>query len=132
MAIVALSPEDKSLVRYHMGYPDIDTAQYLLGGVTFSVPTQFLLENQMNQVRDTAVPRIQQLTGILETIEQQMVDALGRLRAVKADVVTLNPTEHLDLEVQYKRWQNKLAMILNAYVNPSSNGGVYGINARMV
>lgn len=131
--MAAFSDADKARIRYHLGYPNVDSTLQSYGGVMFAGQAQFSLDYAMNNVMNTSVALITKNLDILDQIETQMVAALERLQAAKADVVTLNPTEHADLQGQYAYWQNRLSMQLSVPVNPyKPNNGASGLNMRRV
>ena len=130
---VAFSDTDKERIRYHMNYPNIEIGAQLLGGTAFSTEVSFILEYNMNNMRPEGYNRVMSMLNILDQIELQMVDALTRLKAAKADVVTLNANEHLSLQEQYVYWQDRMAKQLSVPVNPlpPPRTGMNGINARV-
>ena len=119
----------KARVRTHLGYPATDATLIQQGGVGYVGEAAFVLEYAMNTISDDGVVTGIKYLDIMDTIETQMVDALQRLQASKADVVTLNPTEHLDLQTQYGYWQKRLARLMN--VSVFEERGTHGINFRI-
>jgi hypothetical protein len=126
--MASLSSDDKMRVRTHLGYPDTDTIGQGYAGLVWSSDNLNQLEYAMNEVREGAIPTIQKFLSYLDRIEAQQIDALGRLRAVKADVVTLNKDEHSELLVQYKHWQGRLATQIGARVNPFQESSGVSLN----
>lgn len=130
---VALDDALKVKVRYHLRYPQVDSATLIAFGILYAGTNQFVIERAMNNVADLAVPEIQRVVANMDAIETQMVDANQRLQASKADVVTLNPNEHLGLESTYSYWQQRLSEMLSVEINPNtpSGSGAGGINVRI-
>lgn len=117
--MVALAAADKERVRYHLNYQNIDTGSPVYLGLVVWEADQSVLERNMdNLLDDAARERIKKILVFLDTIEDQMIAALERLQASKADVVTLNPHEHEQLIEQYRYWQKRLAYQLGVQVNP--------------
>ncbi len=128
---IQLQETDKVRVRYHLNYQSVDPQSPIYAGAVMYLQDQFLLEEVMNHVEDLQVPRIQNMLSILDGIEAQMVDALTRLQASKADVVTLNPNEHAQLGQQYFYWQNRLSIIMGMPINRIDlNGSGFTVNVR--
>lgn len=122
---------DKSRIRTHLEYPDIELGAVSVGGVAFGMAPQNKLEFVMNNMTTNGITRTQVILGYLETIETQQLDALSRLQASKADVVTLNPEELAALLTQYRYWQTKLANQMTVSVNPFAEKSGIGINVRL-
>lgn len=129
--MAAFSDEDKARIRYHLEYPNVEQNTTAIAGAVFHSDAFFKLESMMQSVSTAAVPLIQRTLDIMDSIELQMVDALQRLQAAKADVVTLNPHEHLALQENYIYWQNRLCKQLAVVVNPNAPGSrANGLNFK--
>lgn len=130
--MAAFDDATKARLRYHLGYPAVDSTLLQAGGVTYAGTPQFRLEHAMDNVSDAGIPQVTQNLDILDTIEAQMVSALQRLQADKADVVTLNRQEHLDLQNQYSYWQGRICNQLDVTVNPYQAGqATNSLNVRV-
>lgn len=126
-----LSDTTKDRVRLHLSYPLVDQTSRAVASVVLSDNSVFVLESQMNNVSATAEAFVTPILDNLDAIKLQMVDALERLQARKADVVELNPNEHGDLQGQYKFWRTELCNLLCVTVNPHAQGqGSGGINFK--
>jgi len=122
---------DKARIRYHLEYPNVARATTSIGGVVRNSDVEYVLEAMMENILPQAQPLILRTLDILDGIELQMVEALARLQASKADVVTLNPQEHGALQGQYAYWQGRLSKQLDIVVNPNApNSNVRGLNVR--
>jgi hypothetical protein len=93
----------------------------------------FLVERAMNRLNSLyAVTRIQKILGVLDLIEQQMTDALPRLKAIQVDEIKLRNgrdevSEQDELEHEYRRWAIRMAEQMGVPVNPAArrfSGGV--------
>lgn len=132
--MAAFDDVTKERVRYHMRYPQITSGVLIAAGVLYAGTSQSIIENMMNHVNELTIPRVVRILDILDSIEQQIVDANERLQVDKADVVTLNRIEHSQLESTYIRWQGKLSEILSVPVNPNTPNaasGMSGLNCRV-
>lgn len=128
---MGFADNDKARIRYHLEYPNVARVTTSIGGVVRNSDAEFVLEAMMENIIELAQPLILRTLDILDGIELQMVEALARLQAAKADVVTLNPEEHSALQGQYSYWQGRLSKQLSVPVNPDTpEGGVRGLNAR--
>lgn len=121
---IALNPQDKERVRYHLGYQSVEPAAAIQLGFPRGAQPQFLVEAALERVMAPAVPRIYEILGILDGIERQMVDALKRLKAQQLGELKLRNsneerTEQDLLEAEYLRWAQRLGdqlgVPLNAY-----------------
>lgn len=122
---------DKSRIRMHLEYPDIESGAVSFGGVLFAAEPQNKLEYAMNHMTVNGVTNALVTVGYLQTIQAQQIDALSRLQASKADVVTLNPEELNALAKQYTYWQTKLANQLSVEVNPFAKKSGIGVNVKV-
>lgn len=129
--MATFTDEDKARVRYHLEYPNVERDTTAIAGAVFYSDASFVLESMLNAVSAAAIPMIQRTLTIMDNIELQMVDALQRLQASKADVVTLNPHEHLALQENYIYWQTRLCKQLSVQVNPNApHGRANGLNFK--
>lgn len=129
--MTAFADADKSRIRAHLGYPDVDTGASGFGGVVRANEVQNILEFAMNNVTAACVTRVQGFLSSLDGIETQLVDANQRLQALKADVVTLNPAEQEQLMVQYRYWQKRICDLMAVQVNPYANKCGIGVSVRL-
>lgn len=129
--MASIPEEDKARVRNHLGYPN-STAVVAgeVGGVVYAANPHWAIESAMDKVTDYSITMIQRTLGYLDRIEAQQIDALERLQATRADVVTLNPMEHAELLNQYKYWQGRLATQVGCKINPFQEGSGVSLNIR--
>lgn len=129
---MSFTDDEKARIRYHLEYPNVQSVVTSIGGVVRYSDIQLVIEAMMGNIKPEAENLIRRTLDILDGIELQMVDALQRLQASKADVVVLNPQEHGKLEEQYSYWQGRLAKQLDVAVNPEApRGALRGLNARL-
>jgi hypothetical protein len=67
-----------------------------------------------------AEDRIRRILGVLDTVEEQLLDALPRLAAVKLDELEIRQDETNQLEKEYVRWACRLADIFGVPIYPYS------------
>lgn len=128
---MALSEEEKSRTRYHLGFPNIGNATILALGFPAAGHPSFLLESAMQQILPAAEPNFRSVLNQCDCIEKQLAEARSRLKASTAGNVILRGREELeDLEDQYAYWTDALVDIFGVNKNPFSKkhqrlGGAY-------
>jgi hypothetical protein len=80
-----------------------------------------MVEQSFDLLMEVAVPRVLRILEIMDTIEEQEVSALKRLKATALGDLKLNENEEDQLKGQYREWGLKLSEILGAPVSPFSN-----------
>jgi len=115
-------------VRHHTGYPEVQPAASIQFGIPKPIPLAFLIEQAMENLLDTAIPRVRDILNILDNLEQQLVDAQCQLVADKVGEITLAGaldkksrlvTERL--ETEYVRWAKRLVDIFGVPLYPFSS-----------
>ncbi len=123
----AFTEEEKARVRHHTGYPEVQPAASIQFGIPKPIPLAFLIEQAMENILLTAVPRVRDILNILDNLEQQLVDAQCNLVADKVGEINLAGT--LDsksrlvterLETEYVRWAKRLVDIFGVPLYPFS------------
>jgi replicative DNA helicase len=117
---MALSPEEKDRVRYHLGYPSVTAGAAIVMGIPAQRQTAFLVEQAMNLILDVALPRVRQLLMTLDSLEEQMVCAQSNLAAEKLGEMTLRKDQIDSLEKEYQRWAMRLADVMAVPIYPFS------------
>lgn len=143
-AVAPLSDDEKTRIRYHLGYVGITDPTALLAGLPVSSQTLYVLERNLNNVMPYALPHVRRLLGILDATETRLVEAQERLSVASVDEVELRgitegATETDALEREVFRFATRLADLLGARVNPESSrfsrflrSGGGGVNVRIV
>lgn len=109
---MAFTDQEKQRIRYHTGYPSVQSAAALSFGMVKPLQTLFLLESAMNLILPVAEDKVRSLLNILDGIECRLTDAQDRLAAKSVDNLTMRPDEPAALEAEYRRWANRLADVL--------------------
>jgi len=117
---VALNDSEKERVRYHLGYIEVQPAASIQLGIPRPIQTVFLVEQAMNNVIGAAEDRVRRILGVMDGIEDQLVDAQPRLAAEKLDELTIRKDETDALDREYVRWGSRLADILGVPIYPYS------------
>ncbi len=125
--MAAFTQEEKARVRHHTGYPEVQPAASIQFGIPKPIPLAFLIEQAMENILETAIPRVRDILNILDNLEQQLVDAQCNLVADKVGEITLAGamdsksrliTERL--ETEYVRWAKRLVDIFGVPLYPFS------------
>ncbi len=138
-----LTVEEKARCRHHTGYPEVQAASSLQFGLPKPAELAFMIEQSMENLLPTAVPRVRSILQILDDIEQKMIDAQCYLVVDKLGDITLagaggdsqNRLGTDRLESEYVRWAQRLVDIFGVPLYPfsarfSRGGRKYG-NIRM-
>ncbi len=109
--MAALTPQEKSKVRYHLGYLGVSSAASLQFGIPRPLQTIFLLETAMNNLIDdgATIEKVREIIGVMDGIECKMKQGQDFLAANRAGNVEIRK-EHIEqLEDEYYRWAGRLA-----------------------
>ena len=109
-----LSDGEKQRARYHLGYPALTTAASVAFGVPTMNQTNFLVESALLRLLEPALEQVRSICNTMDTIEKQLVTALGRLRAEKLGELELRGDECDALEGEYRRWGYRLSDVIGA------------------
>lgn len=118
---MALTTAEKERVRYHLGYLEVQPAASIQYGLPRPIQTIFLVETAMSNIMAEAEFRVRKIVGVMDGIEDQLVDAQARLAAEKLDELTIRRDETDSLEAEYVRWGCRLADLLGVPIYPYSN-----------
>jgi hypothetical protein len=72
----------------------------------------FLVETAMSNILVEAEDKIRRILGVMDGIEEQMIDAQPRLAATQLDELHIRGDETDALENEYVRWGCRLSDIL--------------------
>lgn len=113
-----LSDDEKSRIRMHMGYPDIQAAATFLLGFPATIETAYIIEVMMNQVREQALPQLRRILDVLDTFDLQDVDDLSVHVASRVGEIDVNHDEHKLIDTRYDRWLGRLENLIGCSRNP--------------
>lgn len=116
----ALKTQDRSRIKYHLGYLATGVAASLQFGVPRPIETLFLVEDAMSNIIDDGfnIQNILRILGILDGIECKLVEAQDYFPAAKTGTIEINE-KHLDqLYETYYDWSAKLADVLGVPMYP--------------
>ncbi len=136
MPNAVLTEEEKARVRYHLGYPQTDPVASIQLGVPASGQPQFLTEQQLNRIPDSAIGIIRGIIARCDSTDQKILESQERLAAKAVDEVELNPEEPDLLRVEYRFWVQKLAdnigCPINIYASAFQAGGRPPLNISVL
>lgn len=130
-----LNEEEKTAIRYYLGYPQISTAAALSLGNPDKTQLNFILEYNLEHVMPRVEKWIRRCIQELQCIEDQMSKVRGSLevRGVVGSVQLRSGDALEDLEFQYRAWVAQLSDQVGAPPNPFSNRlRLYGDGGNMV
>jgi hypothetical protein len=113
---MSLTSEEKQRVRYHLGYPSVQSAAGLSFGIARPIQTLFLVESAMNLLLPEAENEVRRIVGVMDGVECRLIEAQDRLAAKQIDQLTLRDNEPGQLELEYQRWGFRLADTLGVPV----------------
>lgn len=116
-----LTDEEKTRVRYHLGYPAVTSAASIQLGTPAYSETAWLVDAVLPKLLDGALPRVRSMLVTLEGIETKMVEAQDRLAATQLETLKLREDEIESLEREYRRWAFRLAELLGCPIYPGSS-----------
>ncbi len=117
---MAFTDPEKERIRYHLGYVEVQPAASIQFGVPRPIQTIFLVETAMNNILQVAEDRVRRIVGVMDGVEEQLIDAQARLAATQLDELHLREDEPDKLEKEYVRWGCRLADVLGVPIYPYS------------
>ena len=115
---MALTEQEKSRIRSHLGYPEVSAVSTFALGVPMAIEPSFMLEGAMDRLRPEAEDITREKLATLDGIEGQMRGDLELLAVSRVEEIEINPKEHEKLLQQYLYWRNSLANDLRVLPNP--------------
>lgn len=110
--MAALTNEEKSRIRYHLGYLASGFAASLQYGLPRPQQTVFMLEDAMTGlVEEHACNRVRHILSTLDEIENKLRCATDALIASELGDLKLRDNHPDLLEKEYDRWSSRLADI---------------------
>lgn len=136
MSTAPFNEEDVSDILRYLGYPDwVSLAQSIQLGYPAASQPLFLVRDSLDRLTPTARERVRIDLCELKSIDSQLSQGRGRLRATQLGNLSLNPRELQQLRVEYLFWQRRLADDLGVVPNPYSQlqflGMPGGVSARV-
>ncbi len=121
-----LTVEERSRVRYHLGFPNVGYTTVLALGFPAGGHPAFLLEGAMDALLPQAEPQTRDVILQCDCVEAQMKEARSRFKAATVGEVVLRSTDEIEnLEEQYRYWTDALVDIFGVNKNPYSKKHQY-------
>jgi hypothetical protein len=125
---MALTDEEKSRIRKHLGYPEVDVASGIGLGVPMLYQAIFPVDGALRRLKSVAEPYVRDILAKCDTAEQSIADAETRLAATSVGDIRLRDNEVEIRKTVYRYWCRRLSEITGAPINPYSErfntGGV--------
>lgn len=125
-----LTPAEKVLIRFHMGYPTQTQLRAMAAGLPTTIQSNWQIDAVLNNpLQEETIPLIQNILKQLEDIIWvDMVDARLEHKVEKLEEIGINLKHQTMLNQDYKYWQNRMAQALCAPINPDFSGvfDIYG------
>lgn len=133
---VQLTEEEKSKVRRHLGFPEVEQISSATFGLVIPLQGLFMVDTAMNHLSVSAANRIRQLLGIMDAMEAKMVAATCQIGVEQVGDIRLRTAEAGKtttdlLEKEYLRWAKRLADCLGVAFYPYSARFSGGRNVRV-
>lgn len=112
-----LTPTEKTRIRGHLGYPQVEQVGSYNRGIPMPLQTAFLVETSLSNLMEEAIPTARQYLDNLDKIEAAMIGAICNLAVERIGDITMRPTRRGEkqtdaLEDEYYRWAGRLADLL--------------------
>lgn len=135
---MAISEDDKSRARGHLGYLEVQEASTFVLGQPAGVQTQFIIEGAWARLLPQAEKRFRQLLDRLDALEQQIEDNSENLAVDELGDIKVRADEFKEIVRRYIWWRAKLGNMLGVTPNPFDQrfnawgmGGGGGINVSV-
>jgi hypothetical protein len=135
-----LTDEEKTKVRFHLGYPNVTRMTVLTSELPAPRQLGFLLEPAMDALLPDAVALVRQIICQMDKLECQLFESADRMQASAVGNLKMRADEQDALEKLYVRFGRRLADVLGVPPYPLSvryqtsqtvNLGPYAGNLRM-
>ena len=119
-----LTPEEKVLIRFHMGYPTQTQLRAMAAGLPTTIQSNWQIDAVLNNpLQEETLPLIRNILKQLEDIIwNDMVDARLEHKVEKLEEIGINLKHQAMLNLDYKYWQNRMAQTLCVPINPDFSG----------
>lgn len=116
------TPEERMVVKFHLGYPLQQTDASIAFGIPISTQPMFLVERALGLLPDPAVNMCRGIVLKLDDLLEKLTDGQDHLAADQLEELTLRKDYLPRLRDEYAYWQSRLAQILGCPVNPDFSG----------
>jgi hypothetical protein len=121
----SLTESERQRIRYHLGYLNVAPAASISYGMARPIQTLFIVDTALDNLLEESTDQCRRIVGVMDGIEETMVQAMTRFAASKLDNLELRSilkgeSETDALEREYTRWAGRLSDILGAPIYPYS------------
>ena len=110
-----LNEDDRDSVRFHLGYPNTSPNTTMAMGLPINLDGLFILEGNMNNLRESGVARVRSIVQIMDDILfGAKVDAIERMAVKRIGSIETQPDEVKMISRQLYEWACVLADQLRA------------------
>lgn len=125
-----LTPQEKVLIRHHLGFLNVAEAYTFVLGTPAGVETQFVIEGAMNRILEDAMPLVRNLLSQCELIaasltDEDMIDItlVNELGEIKTNRMSFRERREM-----YDWRRQELANAFGVYANPFDKRAWGGVN----
>lgn len=134
---MSFTETEKSKIRHHLGYPQVGETSTFALGLPSPLQQSYMIEGAMNKVTPAGESEVRRHIGILDLLEQQMVDDFELLAVEELASIKINTKEQEALVNRYLYWRAGLANCFNVIPNSydirfTGMFGGAGINKRVM
>lgn len=115
-----LTDEEKTKIRFHLGYPNVTRMTILMTEVPAPRQLGFLLEPAMDALLPDAVVLVRQIICQMDKLECQLFETAERMQASAVGNLKMRADEQDAVEKLYARFGRRLADILGVPPYPLS------------
>lgn len=112
-----LTDDEKAKVRRALGYFNAATASSIMLGVPRPAQPLFLVEQSMGFLLPAGETEVRRLLAIIDSIDDRMLRAHGRLAAEEIGEIVMNPRELTALKQERFYWAGRLSDEIGAPMN---------------
>lgn len=110
-----LDEDDKTSIRFHLGYPNTSPTTTMAQGLPINLDGLFILEANMNNLRQSGVERVRQIVSIMDGILfGAKVEAVDRMAVKRLGSIETQPDEVKMIDRELYSWACMLADQLRA------------------
>jgi hypothetical protein len=117
---MALTDEEKSKIRKHLGYPEVDVASGIGLGMPLLYQALFPVDGALRRLKPIAEPQVRDILAKCDAAEQAIAEAETRLAASAVGDIRLRDNEIQARKAQYRYWCRRLSEVTGAPLNPYS------------
>jgi len=131
----SLTESEKSAVRRHLGFPETEAVSAYSMGMVIPMQGMFLVDSAMNHLTMDGATRTRDLLGVLDKLEQKLLQAACYLTVDRIGEIQMRPATGVQgtdlIEREYVRWAKRLSDCLGVPYYPFAEKFGGGNNIRV-